>query len=215
VLLSVDGEAYIVAKERLDACLRDWGVREGEVEVLAEVPGTALEGLKCQHPLYEDRESVLVLADYVTAEQGTGCVHTAPGHGEEDYGTALQYDLRRKIGVHQPHITFHGEQGKGVHVQGLEQPLGHTVQDTRQLGVVHVHRELGHGEQDEQTRAAYPEDQGTPAAPQFVQVKGHVFALLVRPAYSVAAMSRRRKSSQASSRPSSASPTASSRATAS
>lgn len=93
VLLSVNGKAYIVAKERLESCLQDWGMRPEEVEVLAEVLGTALEGLKCQHPLYEDRDSVLVLAEYVTAEQGTGCVHTAPGHGEEDYQTALRYNL--------------------------------------------------------------------------------------------------------------------------
>ena len=93
LLLSVGEEAYVVARERLEACLQDWGMRPDEVEELAEVPGRSLEGLVCQHPLYEDRESVLVLAEYVTAEQGTGCVHTAPGHGEEDYQTALRYDL--------------------------------------------------------------------------------------------------------------------------
>ena len=51
-----------------------------------------LEGLKCRHPLY-DRPSLVVLAPYVTLDQGTGCVHTAPGHGREDYETGLAYGL--------------------------------------------------------------------------------------------------------------------------
>ncbi len=51
-----------------------------------------MDGLKSRHP-FIDRESILVLADYVTLEQGTGCVHTAPGHGYEDYLTGLAYDL--------------------------------------------------------------------------------------------------------------------------
>ena len=51
-----------------------------------------LENLKARHPLYE-RESLIVLAPYVTLDAGTGCVHTAPGHGREDYETGLQYDL--------------------------------------------------------------------------------------------------------------------------
>ena len=93
VLLSVGDEAYIVARERLEAFLGDLGLSPGEVEILGQASGRALEHEKCQHPLYEDRESVLVLAEYVTAEQGTGCVHTAPGHGEEDFQTALRYNL--------------------------------------------------------------------------------------------------------------------------
>jgi len=51
-----------------------------------------LEGLKAKHPLY-DRESVIILADYVTLDVGTGCVHTAPGHGQEDYESGLEYNL--------------------------------------------------------------------------------------------------------------------------
>ena len=48
-----------------------------------------LEGLKCRHPLY-DRESLLILGAHVTLEAGTGCVHTAPGHGQEDYESGLE-----------------------------------------------------------------------------------------------------------------------------
>ena len=59
---------------------------------LATVPGSALEGLAFRHPLY-DRPSAGVLADYVTIEQGTGAVHTAPGHGADDYNTGVKYGL--------------------------------------------------------------------------------------------------------------------------
>ena len=59
---------------------------------LARFKGRALEGMRFRHPLY-DRESVAVLADYVTLEQGTGAVHTAPGHGADDFLTGRQYGL--------------------------------------------------------------------------------------------------------------------------
>jgi isoleucyl-tRNA synthetase len=59
---------------------------------LARLRGSDLAGLGFRHPLY-DRRSVAVLADYVTLEQGTGAVHTAPGHGADDYLTGLAYGL--------------------------------------------------------------------------------------------------------------------------
>ena len=59
---------------------------------LARFTGRTMEGLRFRHPLYE-RDSVAVLADYVTLEQGTGAVHTAPGHGADDYRTGVRYGL--------------------------------------------------------------------------------------------------------------------------
>ena len=59
---------------------------------IASLKGCDLEGLRFSHPLY-DRDSVGVLADYVTLEQGTGAVHTAPGHGADDYATGTRYGL--------------------------------------------------------------------------------------------------------------------------
>jgi isoleucyl-tRNA synthetase len=56
------------------------------------IRGQALEGLAARHP-FIDRASPVVLADYVTTESGTGCVHTAPGHGMDDYQTGLKYGL--------------------------------------------------------------------------------------------------------------------------
>ncbi|MYH30328.1 MAG: isoleucine--tRNA ligase, partial [Acidobacteria bacterium] len=59
---------------------------------LATFRGADLEGLRFRHPLY-DRDSIAVLADYVTLEQGTGAVHTAPGHGADDFHTGVKYGL--------------------------------------------------------------------------------------------------------------------------
>jgi len=61
-------------------------------KVLREVKGKELEGVICKHPFIE-RDSKVVLANYVSKEEGTGCVHTAPGHGQEDYLTGKKYNL--------------------------------------------------------------------------------------------------------------------------
>jgi isoleucyl-tRNA synthetase len=83
-------EVMILAKSLVEGCMDTFGIKTREI--IAEFKASELEGLKAKHPLYE-RESLLVLAPYVTLDAGTGCVHTAPGHGREDYETGLQYHL--------------------------------------------------------------------------------------------------------------------------
>jgi isoleucyl-tRNA synthetase len=86
----VDGRAVIVAEglaERVGAA-----VGRPFQKSIAKMTGEALEGIRFRHPLYE-RDSVGVLADYVTLEQGTGAVHTAPGHGADDFLTGARYGL--------------------------------------------------------------------------------------------------------------------------
>ena len=89
--LANDGkEAFVIAK-----ALREFFEKETGVQVQSTgkvVSGKDLENIKCQHP-FIDRESVVILGDHVTLEAGTGCVHTAPGHGQEDYKVGLQYGL--------------------------------------------------------------------------------------------------------------------------
>ncbi len=89
-LVQVGDAFYILAKELVAACAERFGW--GEWTVRATVAGSALEGLVARHPFY-DRPSPVVTADYVTLDAGTGCVHTAPGHGREDYETGLRYGL--------------------------------------------------------------------------------------------------------------------------
>ena len=78
VLMEMGGFYFVVAKDKA-AELRELGGCE-EYKVLAEFTGRQLEGIKCKHP-FIDRDSVIIMGDHVTLEQGTGCVHTAPGHG--------------------------------------------------------------------------------------------------------------------------------------
>lgn len=83
-------EILVVAADLSDMVAREAGI--SGYEVIDSFEGKELEGLTCEHP-WAERRSVIVLADYVTLEQGTGCVHIAPGHGQEDYLTGLEYDL--------------------------------------------------------------------------------------------------------------------------
>ncbi len=83
-------EVYILARRLLPVVAEELGwVNYSELAIMT---GRDLEGLKARHP-FINRESVFVLADYVTLEDGTGCVHTAPGHGYDDYLTGLAYGL--------------------------------------------------------------------------------------------------------------------------
>ncbi len=61
--------------------------------ILATVSGSELEGLRAQHPLINDRQVPIILGDHVTVDSGTGLVHTAPGHGVDDYIVGLKYNL--------------------------------------------------------------------------------------------------------------------------
>ncbi|TFH19002.1 MAG: isoleucine--tRNA ligase, partial [Myxococcales bacterium] len=79
----------IVLAEPMIAGLRE---RLGLGAILARFKGSELEGLHARHP-WIDRDSQIVTADYVTLEAGTGCVHTAPGHGQDDYVTGQRYGL--------------------------------------------------------------------------------------------------------------------------
>ena len=85
-----DNKVMILAEGLVDICMDTFGIES--YEVLKLFKAAELENLEARHPLY-DRPSKIVLAPYVTLEAGTGCVHTAPGHGREDYETGLQYDL--------------------------------------------------------------------------------------------------------------------------
>ncbi len=87
---AANGEVLIAAKRLVPVIAEELGLERSEV--LATFYGVDVEGLKARHP-FIDRESLLVLADYVTLDQGTGAVHTAPGHGHEDYMTGLAYGL--------------------------------------------------------------------------------------------------------------------------
>lgn len=88
-----EGDVLFMAKDLLDdvakRCHKEFG------EVYGTTMGKDMEFAECVHPFpeYNNRKSLVVLADYVTLEAGTGCVHTAPGHGDVDFETGLKYKL--------------------------------------------------------------------------------------------------------------------------
>ena len=88
--VAVDGEVLILASKLVESCMQAFGKKDWRI--LATLPAAVFEGKHCRHPFME-RDSLLVLADYVTDDSGTGCVHTAPGHGADDYQTGLRYGL--------------------------------------------------------------------------------------------------------------------------
>jgi isoleucyl-tRNA synthetase len=85
-----NGDVLILAKELVENCMKTFGF--SDFSILAEIRADRLERKECLHPLY-DRKSIIILGPHVTLDAGTGCVHTAPGHGREDYDVGLLYDL--------------------------------------------------------------------------------------------------------------------------
>jgi isoleucyl-tRNA synthetase len=91
---SVNGTRYIVGRALLPSLFSKLGFLTPEDSSLLTIIGADLADTTYQHPLYSDRQAKVVIGgDYITVESGTGLVHTAPGHGQEDYITGLKYGL--------------------------------------------------------------------------------------------------------------------------
>lgn len=88
--VKVGEEVYFIANGLLESVAKD--AKWESYEILGSIKGEDAVGMMFKHP-FMDRTSVVVTADYVTLEQGTGCVHTAPGHGPDDFETGLRYKL--------------------------------------------------------------------------------------------------------------------------
>ena len=90
IVRAENGECYIVAEALCERTMADGGIES--YEVLATMQGSAFEYMTAQHP-FLDRESLIAVADYVTMDAGTGCVHTAGGFGADDYVTSRRYHV--------------------------------------------------------------------------------------------------------------------------
>ncbi|PTO35987.1 isoleucine--tRNA ligase [Enterococcus mundtii] len=90
VLVEADGRKFVVAKDLMETVQQAIGWET--VTVLKEFAGQEMEYMTATHPFY-DRESLVILGDHVTLDAGTGLVHTAPGHGEDDYIAGNRYKL--------------------------------------------------------------------------------------------------------------------------
>ena len=90
VLVDTGSELLILAEDLYQSALQRYGVEQSEVA--GRCKGYQLENQLLQHPFY-DRQVPVILGDHVTADSGTGAVHTAPGHGQEDYVVGMKYNL--------------------------------------------------------------------------------------------------------------------------
>ena len=144
-VVKYNGESYLVAKERVAFLAEKFGWENYETgEVLV---GKDLEYLLCQHP-FLDRTSTLILADYVTLDSGTGLVHTAPGHGVDDY---LVGQLQYKLGVLSP------VDNQGVLTEEAGQFAGKFVFDANKDIIAHL-AETGALLKQEDITHSYPHD---------------------------------------------------------
>lgn len=91
-LVEYKNEVYTIAQGLLANFLADNGIEEKDIKILGSLTGAELENYKTKHPLY-DRFSPLLNGDHVTLDAGTGCVHTAPGHGLEDWEVCQKYGI--------------------------------------------------------------------------------------------------------------------------
>ena len=138
-LLRSGNEQYLIARELVEEFAK--AVSLGEYQVVAEIDGDKLEGIKTQHP-FMDWQSPLILGEHVTLEQGTGCVHTAPGHGADDYLIGLKYNLPAFAPV-SPLGAFTAEAGKYA---GLKLTEGNTIiiNDLRESGHLMANTQITH-----------------------------------------------------------------------
>ena len=113
--VDVDGARYLIAAELMVRTLQTIGA--GDHRVIKTVKGSELEGMIFKHPIFE-RDSVLVHASYVTLDEGTGVVHTAPGHGREDFETGQKYGLPALNPVDERGVfTKDAQQFAGMHIE--------------------------------------------------------------------------------------------------
>ncbi len=136
VAVDVEGDVYIVAEDLLKATAEK--CRWPSPKTIATFTGDRLEGAVFRHPFIE-RDSMGILADHVTLDQGTGAVHTAPGHGQEDYAVGRQYGINIFCPVDASGRMFHAEGADGCLPEEL---IGQTVWDANPT-VVGILRDKG------------------------------------------------------------------------
>jgi isoleucyl-tRNA synthetase len=142
VTVETETDILIILKDLVEDVMRRAGI--AQYRVIDEISPDTLRTLRFKHP-FIDRQSIIVFADYVSADTGTGAVHTAPGHGEEDYETGLAYGLDIYSPVNE----------KGAFIPEVEFFKGMTVFDANPK-VVEKLQELGLLLHTEEIEHSYP-----------------------------------------------------------
>ena len=135
VVAQVGDERLLMAEALLESVMQRAGMES--YSVISRVKGEALEGLVLQHPFYE-RQVPVILGDHVTTDAGTGCVHTAPDHGMEDFVVSQQYGIET-LNYVQADGTYRDdvELVAGEHVYKVDEKIISLLEDNGKL----VHQE--------------------------------------------------------------------------
>ncbi len=137
-------EYYIIAKELVPQVMEAAGIES--YEIIATRPGSELEYIECAHP-FLDRKSIVIEGDHVTLESGTGCVHTAPGHGVEDFQVVTE---------HYPEISFPVPvDDKGIMTEEAGFSAGLTTDEAGRVIAKHI-SESGHLLATKKIKHQYP-----------------------------------------------------------
>ncbi len=142
VAVETKGQVLILAEGLVKQALEKFGITE--YSVLEKFKGRKLEGLRARHP-FLDRDSLVILGDHVTLDAGTGAVHTAPGHGQEDYEVGLKYGLDIYAPVDQ----------KGRFTKDAGQFAGQQVQKAN-AGIIELLKSRGALMAEEKISHSYP-----------------------------------------------------------
>ena len=130
---------FIIAKDLLSSFLVNTGIEK--YEVIRELKGRELEGLIYAHP-FAARNGRVVLADYVSGQEGTGLVHTAPGHGNEDYFTGMRYKLDIIMPVDaRGYFDATAGEFQGLHVYAAQKPI---LEKLEKLGALLFNSQIQH-----------------------------------------------------------------------
>ena len=134
-----NGEIYIMAEPLVNRVMGIGGF--DSYEILESHPGSFFENMLARHP-FLDKSSRLLLADYVTMESGTGCVHTAPGFGADDYLTCMRYGMEMVVPVDDQgrHTEYAGKYA-GL---GTEESNPVILQDMKESGMLFASEEIIH-----------------------------------------------------------------------
>ena len=140
VLVKADnGDTYIMAEALMDKTMHMGGFEH--YEVIARYPGAFFENMLAQHP-FMDKTSRLVNAEYVTMDSGTGCVHTAPGFGADDYQTCMRYGMELVVPVddYGRHTDYAGKYAG----MKTEESNAVILQDMKDSGVLFAEEHIVH-----------------------------------------------------------------------
>lgn len=139
VVKADNGENYIVAEALAEKTMKAGNIEN--YEIIASMRGSEFEYMTAKHP-FLDRESIVVNADYVTMDSGTGCVHTAPGFGADDYQTCRRYNIDIIVPVDdRGYQTEEAGKFAGMYYADSNEAI---LQDMKESGALFASEEIEH-----------------------------------------------------------------------